>query len=138
MEPPGKLRKRNGVSSLWECKKHCRLEISLLRVSQNILYLDCVAPPDWCPWATSRLERAKTRPGIGSSEELEWQRKTRPRRYWLKSGISADCIEWRGRTASLSWFGKTGMVLLTFLVGKVGKVEAIRSSFGARPQITVS
>lgn len=35
-------------------------------------------------------------------------------------------------------FGKVRMVLLIFLVEKVGKGETVRSSLGARPQITVS
>lgn len=53
MKPPGKLRKGNGVGSLWEHKEHCWLKVSLLRVPQNILYSDHLGPPDEFSWARS-------------------------------------------------------------------------------------
>lgn len=70
MKPPGKLRKRNGVGSLLEHKEHCWLKVSLLRVSQHILYSDHLGPPDESPWARSRLEGAKKRPRTGRRRSL--------------------------------------------------------------------
>lgn len=49
--------------------KACWQKISLLKVSQNILYSDHVVPPDQYPRARSRLEGAKRRPRIESKGE---------------------------------------------------------------------